>query len=328
MGNGEVIGGMGVVEWIFLPQANAQKQIPTLRCGMTNKGGFPWQVATYAGPRPISCSLLESGTGEAKPMTPLAHRRILITRPPQQASELAGRLRALGATPISIPTIEIAPPASFAALDAALASLSSFDVVAFTSANAVTAFQQRARLLGIVLGIAPQPRRIAVVGPSTARAVEAIGLQAGVIPSTFTAQSLAETLRPEASGKRFLLVLAEAAPTILSDGLESAGGQVTVAAAYSNRIPASSLQAIASLFSSPGNCPDAVTFTSASTAANLVALLEASGLTLPAAVVRASIGPITSRALRDLGLPPHIQASESTIPALVAALELHFQSTR
>src|ERR1035437_6070503 len=114
------------------------------------------------GPRPISCSLLESGTGEAKPMTPLAHRRILITRPPQQASELAGRLRALGATPISIPTIEIAPPASFAALDAALASLSSFDVVAFTSANAVTAFQQRARLLGIV----PQPRRIAVVGPS------------------------------------------------------------------------------------------------------------------------------------------------------------------
>ena len=155
-----------------------------------------------------------------------------------------------------------------------------------------------------------------------------IGLQAGVIPPTFTAQSLAETLRPEASGKRFLLVLAEAAPTILSDGLESAGGQVTVAAAYSNRIPASSLQAIASLFSNPGNCPDAVTFTSASTAANLVALLEASGLTLPAAVVRASIGPITSRALRDLGLPPHIQASESTIPALVAALELHFQSAR
>ena len=103
-------------------------------------------------------------------MTPLAHRRILITRPPQQASELADRLRALGATPISIPTIEIAPPASFAVLDAALASLSSFDVVAFTSANAVTAFQQRARLLGI----APQPRRIAVVGPSTARAVEAV----------------------------------------------------------------------------------------------------------------------------------------------------------
>ena len=143
---------------------------------------------------------------------PLANRRILITRAPQQASELADRLRALGANPISIPTIEIAPPASFAALDATLASLSSFDVVAFTSANAVTAFHQRAASLGI----AARPRRIAVVGPSTARAVEAIGLQASVIPATFTAQSLAETLRPEAHGKRFLLVLAEAAPTTLT----------------------------------------------------------------------------------------------------------------
>ena len=131
---------------------------------------------------------------------------------------------------------------------------------------------ERARLLGIAFR---SPRRIAVVGPSTARAVEAIGLQADVIPPTFTAESLAETLRPEAPGKRFLLVLAEAAPTTLRDGLESAGGQVTVAAAYSNRIPAASLQAITSLFSNPGNCPDAVTFTSASTAANLVALLEA-----------------------------------------------------
>jgi uroporphyrinogen-III synthase len=255
---------------------------------------------------------------------PLAGKRVLITRAPQQASELADRLRALGAAPIAIPTIEIAPPASFTALDAALASLSSFDVVAFTSANAVTAFQQRASLLGIV----PQPRRIAVVGPSTARAVEAIGLQADVMPPAFTAQSLAETLRPEAFGKRFLLVLAEAAPATLRNGVESGGGQVTVVAAYSNRIPAASLQAIASLFSNPGNCPDAVTFTSASTAANLVALLEAAGLTLPATVARASIGPITSRALRDLGLPPHIQASESTIAALVAALELHYQSAR
>jgi hypothetical protein len=54
---------------------------------------------------------------------PLARRRILITRAPHQASELADRLRELGAIPILIPTIEIAPPASYAALDAALAQL-------------------------------------------------------------------------------------------------------------------------------------------------------------------------------------------------------------
>jgi uroporphyrinogen-III synthase len=253
-------------------------------------------------------------------MTPLTDRRILITRAPRQASELADRLTDLGATPILVPTIEIGPPTSFAALDAALASLSSFDLVAFTSANAVEAFRQRAGLRGVE----PRPKRIAVVGTATARALESIGLHADVIPPTFTAEALAETLLPEAAGRRILLILAEHAPATLRTALQAAGAHVTVAAAYGNRIPADSLAAIAAVFSDPAQVPDAVTFTSASTASNLLALLEAANLTLPASVIRASIGPITSRTLRDLGLPPHLEASEPTILALVAALAAHF----
>jgi uroporphyrinogen-III synthase len=253
-------------------------------------------------------------------MMPLADRRILITRAPHQASELADSLHALGAIPILIPTIEIAQPTSFAALDAALASIASFDVVTFTSANAVAAFHQRAQ----VLGLTPIPRRVAVVGPATARAVESIGLRADLIPPTFTAKALAEALRSEAFGRHILLILAEAAPIVLRDALGAAGADITVAEAYRNRIPEASLAAIASLFSQPIEYPDAITFTSASTAGNLIALLEAAGLTLPPGVTRASIGPITSRALRDLGLPPHIEAAESTIPALVTALAAYF----
>lgn len=256
----------------------------------------------------------------------LTGRRILITRAPHQASQLAEQLRALGATPVLIPTIEIAPPASFAALDAALASLSGFDLVAFTSANAVEAFHRRAQLLGLK----PVPRRIAVVGPATTRAVEAIGLHADIVPSTFTAQSLAQTilqtLLPEVPGASILLVLAEQAPVTLASALAAAGASVTVAAAYSNRVPEGSLAALTALFAEPANYPDAVTFTSASTAGNLIALLDIAGLTLPAATVRASIGPITSRALRELGLPPHLEAAESTIAALVAALAAHFHA--
>ena len=247
---------------------------------------------------------------------PLAGKRILITRAPHQASELAERLAALGAMPILIPTIEIGPPSSFAALDAALATLGQFDMVAFTSANAVNAFRERAYLLGIVAA----PKCIAVVGPATARAVESMGLHVDVAPPTYTAESLAETLLPDAAGRRILLVLAEQAPATLESGLKAGGAQVTVAAAYGNHIPETSLSAITALFADPAQYPDAVTFTSASTAANLMALLEAAGLSLPASVLRASIGPITSRALRDLGLPPHIEAVESTISGLVAAL--------
>jgi uroporphyrinogen-III synthase len=291
-------------------------------------------------------------------MLPLARRRILVTRASHQASELAGRLRALGADPILIPTIEIAPPTSYAALDAALAQLATFDLLAFTSANAVHAFQQRARHLGIHL--TPNSIRIAAVGPSTARALQSIGLHANILPPTYTAESLAATLAPTALNQRILLVRPEdanlhsGAPSIAAPGspasglgslgwqdgwdvnpptdplstiLELAGAHITIASAYTNRIPTESLTAITHLFSDPARYPDAIIFTSASTALNLVALLEAAALTLPTAILRASIGPITSRTLRDLNLPPHIEAAEPAIPALTAALAAHFQNS-
>ncbi len=220
-----------------------------------------------------------------------------------------------------VPTIEIGPPSSFAALDAALAALAEFDLTAFTSANAVEAFHRRA----VELGIAVVPRRIAVVGPATARVLSSVGLRADVMPATFTAEALGETLAPEAANRRVLLVLGEDAPGTLRAALEAAGAEVTVAAAYRNRIPEASLAAVTSLFADPPEYPDAVTFTSASTAGNLVALLAAAGLKLPDEVVRASIGPITSRALGELGLPPHLEAIESTIPALVNVIANHFR---
>jgi uroporphyrinogen-III synthase len=273
-------------------------------------------------------ALVESVAGEAMinaedstGSLPLTGRRILITRAPHQASELADRLSALGATPVLIPTIEIGPPTSFAALDAAVAALASFDLVAFTSTNAVRAFQERAAAVGVT----PAPRRIAVVGPATAGAVEAMGLRVDVVPPVFTAESLGQTLLPEVRGQRILLVLAEYAPGILESALKGGGAEVTVAAAYKNRIPDASLSAVTELFAEPAAYPDAMTFTSASTAKNLVALLEGTGLTLPGAVVRASIGPITSRALVELGLPPHVEASEPTIPALVEAVAAHLR---
>jgi len=67
-----------------------------------------------------------------------------------------------------------------------------------------------------------------------------------------------------------------------------------------------------------------VTFTSASTARNLVALLGAAGLRLPESVARASIGPVTTRALAELGLPPNVEAAEPTLAALAEALASHW----
>ena len=57
-----------------------------------------------------------------------------------------------------------------------------------------------------------------------------------------------------------------------------------------------------------------------STATNLFALLESAGLTLPPEILRASIGPITSQTLRDLGYPPQLESAEATVQALVEIL--------
>jgi uroporphyrinogen-III synthase len=253
-------------------------------------------------------------------MPTLANKRILVTRSRHQASDLAAQLEALGAIPILIPTIEIVPPASFSALDAALTCLRTYDWLLFTSANAVEAFHRRAQFNHIT----QLAKKVAVIGPATLRAANAIGLTVDLVPPQYVAESLAAALLPEAPGKSFLLVRAAEARDVLPETLTAAGATVTIAEAYRNQIPAGSIPALQQLFAQPETCPDAITFTSASTARNLFALLEAANLTLPESILRASMGPITSQTLRDLGHPPHLEAAEPTLPALIQSLATHF----
>jgi uroporphyrinogen-III synthase len=257
-------------------------------------------------------------------MLPLHKRRILITRTRRQASDLAAQLEALGATTIAIPTIEIVPPASYAPLDQALARLDTFDWLIFTSVNSVEAFA--ARLILRELGAPVTLPKIAVIGPATARAVEAQGFAVDLIPQRYIAESLTESLLPHASGGRMLLVRAGEARDLLPDSLRSAGAEVIVAPAYRNQLPTSSISSVREIFASADAGLDAITFTSASTARNLAALLDRAGLAIPSGVVLASIGPITSDALREFGYRPTVEAAESTIPALVRSLTDYFES--
>jgi uroporphyrinogen-III synthase len=257
-------------------------------------------------------------------MSSLHARRILITRTRHQASELANRLEALGAIPLLVPTIEIAPPTSFAALDSALACLGTYDWLLFTSANAVEVFHRRAQFHRLN----QLPKKIAVIGPATLSAVNSIGLTVDLVPPQYIADSFATALTPHAAGANMLLIRAAEARDTLPDTLRAAGASVTIAEAYRNQLPAGSIPALQHLFASPENYPDAITFTSASTVRNLFALFEAANLTLPPAIALASIGPITSQTLRDLGRRPHIEATVPTIEALVQSLLTHLPSFR
>src|SRR4029453_14301694 len=74
---------------------------------------------------------------------PLFGKRVVVTRPRRQASDLADRLARLGATPLLLPAVEILPPKDLGPVDAAIARLDQFDWVVFTSANGVQSFFDR-----------------------------------------------------------------------------------------------------------------------------------------------------------------------------------------
>ena len=264
----------------------------------------------------------EGDSAGVEMVAPLRGKRVLVTRAPHQASALADGLRDAGAEPILIPTIQIAEPTSYAALDAALACLGTYDWMVFTSANAVEAFHRRAQLLRITR----LPKHVAAIGAATERAARGVGLTVDAVPPKAVAESLAQELARDAEGRTFLLVRAAEARDVVPDALRAAGGLVTVAEAYRNEVPGESVGALRELFSAPERYPDAVTFTSASTARNLAALLEEAGLELPAGVVRASIGPITSDAMRELGIAPDVEAPEASVASLIGALAEHFRS--
>ncbi len=255
-------------------------------------------------------------------------KRVLVTRAAHQGSELAAHLQARGLEPAVIPAIELAPPSSFEPLDRAIQELASFDWLLFTSANAVEALGER------LAGESPAFRgRVAAIGPATARALEAIGLSADLVPAQAVAEALTEALlplarQPAGRGTRFLLIRAEQAREHLPDQLIAAGAEVVVAPAYRTVVPQRSIEQLQALLRPEGTLYPAqaeaplaaITFTSSSTARNLAALCASAGVELPPSALRVSIGPITSGTLRELGLAPHVEAREATVASLAEAV--------
>lgn len=257
---------------------------------------------------------------------PLAGRRIAITRPREQADDLAQRLEALGAHVLMLPAIRIAPIEDSAPLDAAIARLSEYDWLVFTSVNGVRAFGERLAATGHSWdqrGLA----HVAAIGPATARALERVGVPVALTPDEYVAEGILEGLGMVA-GQRLLLARADIARRTLADGLRLRGAEVDEVAAYRTIPQPVAPKLIArALGDSDDQRVDAITFTSSSTALGLLQGLAAVGREPREAlrgVALAAIGPITAATLREHGLEPAIVAEEYTIPGLTTALADYF----
>jgi uroporphyrinogen-III synthase len=255
------------------------------------------------------------------PYLPLSEIRVLVGRARHQAGLLSEALRQLGAEVIEIPFIEIRPPASFEPLDDALKNLDAYDWLILTSANGVESLFGRLEDLDLPASSLSR-LKIAAIGPATRRAIEARGVSVTVMPEEYVAEAVVAALRDDVRNARVLLVRAAIARDVIPRELTAAGARVDVIEAYETIVPEASRPALAEALSDPARRPRVVPFTSSSSVHNFVELAGTDRVkaALEGGMRLASIGPVTTATLRELGLPVSIEAREYTIPGLVEAI--------
>jgi uroporphyrinogen III methyltransferase/synthase len=253
---------------------------------------------------------------------PLFGKKVLITRSRTQASSLRTMLEELGAQPVELPSVEIAPLEDYIQLDQAVACLGEFNWVIFASSNGVEAVFDRlyqqgrdARAFGKVT--------VGAIGPATAQALTSRGIVPDFTPSRSVSEEVvAELSNRDWRGVSVLLPGSDIGRDVLAQGLAELGARVERVAAYRTVTPqGASHQAHRILEQGM----DVVTFTSSSTVRNLLDILDGDKQHLEDGLI-ACIGPITASTAQELGLRVDLMADEHTVEGLVQSLVRHFAS--
>lgn len=245
---------------------------------------------------------------------PLFGKRIVVTRARQQASELRRLFEDSGAAVVEFPTIEIGPPSSYAALDRSIDE--TWDWLIFTSANGVEAFFDRLFSKGRDVR-SLSASRVAAVGEPTAAALRSRGLIADLVPEKFLSSALLPLLARDQRGIRTAVVRAAEGRDELIEELRSRGGDVHLAVAYETRAVAADPAVLEDI--------DVVTFTSASTVDNYFSMIAKNVAAVHLGLF-ASIGPVTSDAIKRHDRTPEIEAPQATVQSLHDAVVAHFGS--
>lgn len=249
---------------------------------------------------------------------PLFGKVIGITRPEDQADDAAHRAFELGALPVLLPMIEIAPPDDWSAVDAVLDRLDEFDWIVWTSANGVRGLLDRLwqtggdirRLSGA---------RLACIGPATAKVLEQYRLRADVVPNEFRAEALAAALAPEVSGQKVLWARASRGRDVLPQILTEAGANLEQVVVYQNRDVAAF--PVAELAQLERGDLDWIGLSSPSIARSLAKLISpAARQWIGTRTKLASISPVTTAAATEAGLPIAAEATTYTWEGLFQAM--------
>ncbi len=253
---------------------------------------------------------------------PLFGKKIIVTRTREQASDLVAALEEQGANAIECSTINIEPADSYDILDSEFECIDEYHWILFTSLNSIKYFFKRMYDKGLDARDLKGPS-IGVVGKSTADLLHKYGLNADLIPPTFTGEGLAQSLLDQGvEGRNILIPRALHGREILPETLRGAGARVTVAPVYKNVLPEDRKEALREELEKKD--VDMITFSSSSTVRNFLSMVNAGSQEelrkLLDGVKIASIGPITGKTVTDNGLQVDLQPEQFTIPDLVDAI--------
>ncbi|HEX2309382.1 MAG TPA: uroporphyrinogen-III synthase, partial [Vicinamibacterales bacterium] len=257
---------------------------------------------------------------------PLFGRRILVTRPREDAAELTDLLTVLGADAIEAPMLRFVAPDDYAPLDEAVARLDSFAWIVFTSANAVDHFVARV-MAGPGDLRALKHARICVVGPATEERLRQYRLKPDLMPPDGHPEAVAHALAQAGSlsGQAVLVPRADVGRELFAQELRRAGAEVTDVTAYRTIVTEPEREGEPDIYGLLLERQiDVVTFTSASAVRTFVQVIgQEQAVDLLRLTTVACIGPVTAEAAAQLGITTTIMPGEYTIPALVEAIVRH-----
>lgn len=254
----------------------------------------------------------------------LAGKTIVVTRAASQSQKLLDHIQQAGGQGIAFPVMRLCPPRDWSRFDTLLQDAGAFDWIIFSSANAVRFFYDRLDQLGIK----KLPAHIAAVGRKTAAALQKRGLRADLVPDTFSAGGLLQTIRQRRLDiTHALLPQSDIGRDELARGLSELGCRVTRVVVYRTEADTSlDTKGMRSMLEK-GRL-DCVTFFSPSAFRFFCRLIgpDCGRIITDRQTVLAAVGPTTAAEIRSAGLDVHIQPGQSSAEELFNALVNYFNT--
>ena len=162
--------------------------------------------------------------------------RVLVTRPRDQAENLARLIEQEGGEAIRFPVIEIAEPNDIQALLAIIDRLDKFTLAIFISPNAVN---RAMNLIRTHRGGLPASLRVACVGRGSARELKHFGIENAIVPAgRFDSEALLELPEMQrVAGNKIVIFRGDGGRELLGDTLKSRGAEIEYAECYRRARP-------------------------------------------------------------------------------------------